>query len=121
MNRLEFKKSDPKIAWLVKLCYPGYRGRRTVKVEARETYRVADYWSEGSRNYAEFVHLPTRRVVRLDSLDYEQQAQSNLFNLTMGTVRLTPEVVAVENVIFCGKDMGVRIYVHPSAFNEFVE
>ena len=36
--RLEFKKSDPKVAWLIKLCYPGYRGRRTVKVESRKVY-----------------------------------------------------------------------------------
>ena len=119
MKRLEFRKSDPKVARLLQLCYPHYRGRRSIKVEARETYRVRDFWDGGSRDYAEFVHLPTHRNVRLDSLDYEHQTAANPFNLPIGSLKLTPEIAVVENVIFQGKDMGIRIYVHPDRFAEF--
>ncbi len=118
MKQLEFKKSDSKVAWLVSL-YPDYRGRRKVRVEARASYFVHDYWDGGSRSYAAFVSLSTRRCVSLDSLKYEHQTNGNHFNLPIGKVELEPGVAVVENVIFCGKDLGIRIYVHPSDFSKF--
>lgn len=30
------------------------------------------------------------------------------------TVELSPEVLIVEHSIFCGKDSGITVYVHPS-------
>lgn len=119
MKKYEFKKSDPKVAHLVRLCYPNYKGRRTVKVESRERYFVHDYWDGGSRSYASFVHLPTRRTVSLNSLQYEHQTNGNHFNLPIGQLSLTPEIAVVENSIFRGKDMGVRVYVHPEAIGKF--
>ena len=119
--RLEFKKSDPKIAWLVKLCYPGYRGRRTVKVEGRSSYFIHDYWDSGSRSYASFVHMPTRRRVSLDSLKYEHQTNGNCFSLPIGKIELESGIAIVENVIFCGKDLGIRIYMHPDDYQQFIK
>lgn len=121
MNLLEFKKSDPKVAYLVRLCYPNYRGRRKVRVESRKVYRIHDYWDGGSRSYASFVHLPTRRRVNLDSLQYEHQSYCNHFNLPIGRVNLSLEIAVVENVIFMGKDLGIRIYMHPGIFDVFAQ
>ncbi|KKL66271.1 hypothetical protein LCGC14_2146660 [marine sediment metagenome] len=115
---IEFKKNDPQVSNLVRLCYPSYKGRRTIKVDKRETYRLRDYWDGGSRYHAEFVHLPTNRLVQLEQLDYEHQKASNPFNLSIGKIKLTPDIAVVENVIFCGKDLGVRVYVHPDTFAE---
>jgi len=119
MQNLEFKKTDPRVAGIVRLCYPNWKGRRKVKVSAKQRYRVSDYWDGGSRDYVEFVHLPTRRVVRLEQLDYEHQTNGNPFNQALGYVNLTPEIAAVENVIFQGKDLGVRIHLHPDAYKEW--
>ena len=119
MNRLEFKKNDPKVERLVRLCYPSYKGRRTVKVEARQTYRVSDYWDGGSRDYVEFFHLPTSRVVRQEQVEFEKQERGNPYGSNMGTVKLTPEIAVVENCIFRGKDMGIRIYVCLESLEQF--
>lgn len=119
MKILSFKKSDPKVEWMVRLCYPSYKGRRPVKVEARQSYRVTDYWDGGSRDYVEFVDLKTRRRLSQDQLSFEKQTQGNPFNLNIGTVQLSPGVAAVEQCIFCGKNLGIRIYVHPDSFGDF--
>ena len=119
--RLEFKKSDPKVAWLVKLCYPGYRGRRTVKVERRPSYFVHDYWDGGSRSYASFVNLSRRYKVSIGEVKYEHQTNGNHFNLPIGKVELEPGVAVIENVIFQGKDLGIRIYVHHDDYQQFIK
>jgi hypothetical protein len=116
---MEFKKSDPEVTRLVTQCYPGYRGRRKVKVEAKTTYRVHDYWDGGSRTYATFVNLSTYRRVDLETLPYEHQLRGNPFNLPIGTLTMEPGTAVVENVIFRGKDLGIRIYVHPDDLNKF--
>lgn len=113
---MEFKKSDPKVAHLVRLCYPSYKGRRKVKVSAKQRYRVRDFWDGGSRDYVEFVHLPTMSLRSLAEIDFEGQDKANPFDLDMGYANLTPDIVAVENTIFCGKDLGIRIYLHPDAY-----
>jgi len=119
MQTLEFKKSDPKVAGLVQKCYPSWKGRRKVKVSTKERYRVSDYWDGGSRDYYEFVHLPSGRLLQLEQVEYEHQENGNPYNQTLGYVRLTPEVAVVENCIFQGKDLGVRIYVHPDSLERF--
>lgn len=118
---MQFKKSDPKVSDIVKSAYPGYRGRRPVRVQSREKYRVSDYWSEGSRTYARFLHLPTRRFIKAEQMGFEQQEQNNPFSLMIGDVKLTPETAVVEQSIFCGKNMGIRIYLHPDTYAEWEE
>jgi hypothetical protein len=115
MNYDEYKKSDPKVAHIIQATYPNYKGRRKVRVQKRESYHVTDYWDGGSRNYVQFFNVRTGQNVAIESVDYEQQEQSNPFGLRLGTVRLSSDVVAVENTIFCGKNLGIRIYVHPDA------
>jgi hypothetical protein len=115
---MEFKKSDPTVASLVRLCYPEYRGRRKVKVFSKQRYRVHDFWDGGSRDYVEFVHLPTGSLLSLAEIDFEGQDKANPFALDMGYANLTPDVAAVENTIFCGKDLGIRIYLHPNIYTK---
>ena len=116
---MEFKKSDPKVAGLIAMCYPGGRWRRPVKVESKTIYGVHDYWDGGSRTYATFVHLPTRRKVDLETIQYEHQSNGNPFNLPIGKLKMEPGIAVIENVIFRGKDLGVRIYVHPDDLSKF--
>lgn len=116
---LEFKKSDPQVASIVKSAYPDYRGRRPIKVIGREQYLVLDYWSEGSRTYARFYHIPTRRFIQASQMGFEQQKQGNPFNLMIGHVKLSPETAVIENSIFRGKCSGVRIILHPDTYAEW--
>ena len=82
MNQIGIKKSDPRVARFVKLCFPADRTRRAVKVSARETCYVRDYWDGGSRDYTEFVHIPTMSRRSLDSLDFEKQTNGNPYKTT---------------------------------------
>jgi len=113
---MEFSKNDPKVARLVTMCYPSYKGRRKVKVSAKQRCRVNDYWDGGSRDYVEFVHLPTNRILSLDQVEYEKQERGNPFNQNLGYVTLTPDIAAVEHSIFCGKPGGIRIALHPDTY-----
>lgn len=113
---MQFKKSDSRVSDIVRAAYPSYRGRRPVRVEKRSKYRVADYWSEGSRTYAQFMHLPTRRLLQPEQMGYEHQTQNNPFNQRIGYVTLTPDTAVVEESIFRSKSMGIRIYLHPDTY-----
>lgn len=119
MREIEFKKTDARVAGIIKNSFPGYKGRRPVRVAPRETYSVHDYWDGGSRDYTQFVHLDSLRSVQLDSLQFEKQTMGNPYNAKMGKLTMTPAVAVVVNAIFRGKDMGIRIYVHPEVYNEW--
>lgn len=100
---------------IVQAAFPGEVSRRTVKVDVTAgEYQVSDYWSEGSRNIAVFVELATMRSIPATSLPSEvRQKKNNPHNLAIGRVQVTPGIVVVENIIYCGKNMGFRIHIHP--------
>ena len=109
---IEVKFSE--IKSLMISAFPNAKSRRTVKIEFKETYQVSDYWDGGSRNYCMFVDMLTGNV--LSSADIPQnmrQAMSNPFNLPIAKVLLAPHIAVIENTIFCGKDLGYRVYLHP--------
>jgi hypothetical protein len=110
----EMSFSDPRIKRLVQAAYPGARSRRTVKLESRTTYEVRDYWDGGSRDECRFVDLSNMAMKHSESVPREKRQQAgNPFGLAIYEVNLAPGFVVVEHVIFCGKDMGYRVYYHP--------
>lgn len=109
--RQEIPFSDARVKRIVQAAFPNARSRRTVKLEARNQYQVSDYWSEGSRNECRFVRLSDMSAMHSESVPREQrQQQANPFGLAIYQVNLTPGFVVVEHCIFCGKDLGYRIY-----------
>lgn len=98
---------------IVQSGFPGASSRRSVKVETTEHYHVHDYWDGGSRYEARFVNLdPIRALSRA-----EVQAGPNTpnpYGLADYQVEMLPTYCVVEHCIFQGKDLGYRIYLHPS-------
>jgi hypothetical protein len=115
MEQVELEKSDPRIAQYVK----GYKGRKSVKVRSVKSYNVMDYWSDGSREYARFVNLNTGMDLLPEQAGFVMQEHSNPFRQMMGEVILKPGIAVVVNSIFCGKNMGYRLYVCESDFARF--
>ena len=110
MDRIEVKFSE--VSHLIRRVFPNAKSRRTVKIEKRNRYNVADYWSEGSRNYCGFLDLETLQVKSSHDVPMEQRQQfANPFGLAIYEVTLAPGFAIIENVIFRGKDLGYRIYV----------
>lgn len=90
--------------------FPDYRGRKFA-IEVREyPLNCASYWDGGSRSYFRFVRLADNAVSQ------EVPAQSALDRPIAGadSVTLPDGIVCVEHVIFCGKDLGLRIHVNPA-------
>ena len=121
MEALEFNRNDSRVARIVSAAYPEYKGRRSIKVSACLTYYVSDYWSEGSRSYCCVLSLAGDCLcrVRLEDVGFVKQVNGNWLNLPLGELTMRPDFIVVENVIFSGKDLGVRIYCHPETIKMF--
>lgn len=104
-NRIKLTKSTPGIKELLAITFPEYKGRK-FELIIRDKYQMADYWSEGSRRYARVINLQNAKV-----------ADNKFANSHPG---FTPEchaefdipegVAVVEHNIFCGHDLGIKIY-----------
>jgi len=90
--------------------FPNYRGRKFV-VGVRESVTLeANYWSGGTRYEYCGVDLLTGAVLPPDCGEY-----GNPFvNPEVPTVTLEPQRAIVCHKIFCGKDLGLTIYLHPA-------
>jgi len=90
--------------------FPEYRGRK-VKLEVQSyPLNCASYWSGGSRSYFRFVRLSDGAVSR------QMPAQSAFDKPVSGidSVELPEGIACIEHIIFCGKDLGLRIHVNPA-------
>jgi hypothetical protein len=111
---VELKLKDPRITKFVR--HFSTRSRKPVRVKASQSYYVTDYWDGGSRAYSCFVDTNTGLSLSDSEVGFELQLQSNPFKQRIGDVVLKPGVAVVENTIFCGKDLGLRIYLCPEDY-----
>ena len=93
---------------LVRTAFPGAKSRRTVKIDQRAKYHVNDYWGGGSRDECRFIKLATMQVI--SAQEVPSLTEGHVYSLAMGEVELSPGFIVVEHCIFCGKDLGYRIY-----------
>jgi len=114
-KHMEFKKTDPRVAKFVYL-FREYRGRKPVRIREAKSYHVSDYWSEGSRTYCFFVDATTGEYLPTDRVGFTPQTAANPFGLRTGSFTMKPGIAVVENVIFCGKDLGIRVVLHPDDY-----
>jgi len=105
----QFKVRKAQVKPLVEASFPKYRGR-TFKVEFTETVTFWDTnWSGGSRNSYRAVRMTDGAV---SSLPRNFAPWSN--PVEGKEVEIPEDVVVVCHTIFCGKDLGLRFYAHPS-------
>jgi hypothetical protein len=99
----------PEAIALAKRAYPEYNGR-TFRIEvAPHPINVKSYWDGGSRSYFKFIRLDGSA----DTLDVPTQSAFDAQIKNADAVPLVPGLACVEHTIFCGKDTGIRIYLHP--------
>lgn len=105
--------SHPVVRRIVCAGFPGAKSRREVKIECHDKMRISDYWDGGSRDYSAFVRLSDMSSLSSEAIPREARQQvANPFHLPIADVIITPNVCIVEHTIFCGKDMGYRIYMN---------
>jgi len=90
----------------------GYSGRKFCAIVCERVTIPADagLWSGGTRSSFNAVSLLDGRSVPFPGQDSAPWNQSRRDQ----EVNLVPGVVIVESSMFCGKDMGLRFYVHPA-------
>ena len=101
--KLTSKEASP----VVKLVFPNYTGRK-FKVEFTDKVTFYDTnWGGGTKNsYA---------AIKSDGTVGNLYAPAPWANPVEGkTVDLPVDILLVEHSIFCGKDMGITIYAHPT-------
>lgn len=88
-----------------------YTGNK-FKIEVCETMTIpmdAGLWSGGSRNSYHGVDMVTGQTWPV-AFEHTSPWNSERKNIE---VKLAPGKAVVEHSMFCGKDMGLRIYLHP--------
>lgn len=102
--------NHPDVIALARRAYPDYNGRKYgIEVTEKINVRNTSYWDGGSRSYFKFIKLDgtdsTVTVPPQSAFDPQIQGAD--------AVPLQPGLACAEHIIFCGKDMGIRIHVHP--------
>ena len=105
-----FVELDDPTVDIMKLAFPDYKGRKFEVVEATTVSLGGAYWSGGSRNTWKAVQLgPEVKVVEASAMI------QNPFRVPQAPVlEMVSGVAIVRHCIFQGKDLGLKLYLHPS-------
>jgi hypothetical protein len=109
MMMTEMRVRKAQVRPIVEATFPTYRGR-TFRVEFVETVTFRNTnWSGGTRSFYQAVRMTDGESVEL------ARGFTPWANPVEGrSVDLPEDIVVVEHVIFCGKDLGLRFLAHPS-------
>jgi hypothetical protein len=95
--------------WMI-AAFPNYKGK-TFAVEVTEKVELCDdSWEGGSKTTYMGVNMVTYQAAP------QPKEYGNPFTNPQGgvpTVSLLPNMAIVAHSIFCGKDMGLKAYIHP--------
>lgn len=106
METFYIDKPDKTISKIVNATFPSYRGRK-FKLSTNIPSKLNSYWSGGSKDEFVFYELSTGKILNVNSNHplFETKNPRDLGKLPNG-------LVIVKHSIFCGKDMGITIYVN---------
>ena len=110
-TRIPASRKDDSIRQIIDATFPSYRGRKIVVVASEHPVDVTSYWSGGSRSYFAAIDMRTMRTLAVP------QNGTPFDGGPISPDGVTPPIgfAIVEHVIFMGKDLGIRIHVHPSS------
>ena len=93
---------NPHVARILAATFPDYSGRRIELRLWTGPRRLENYWSGGTRSYWTMIDVAGRSGRPTNDNPFHDDAHAE-FDLPAGWL-------AVEHCIFCGKDLGIRIY-----------
>jgi len=97
------------LRWLTAVAFP-LNTKRTTTVEFTDTVSFFNtFWDGGSKNTYKCVRLLDGQTAELEtgSSPYSAIAEGK-------TMKMEPGIAVVEETIFCGTVMGLRVYLHPA-------
>jgi hypothetical protein len=104
--RIQMKTNDPHVKELARAAFPDYTGRK-FGVEPFRARRLDSYWSGGSRSYFVLINIATKRHLEIPQNGSGFDAGALMLSV------LPPGAALVEECIFCGRHLGLRVYLNP--------
>lgn len=107
LDPIKVKAKSP-AGMLMKLAFPDYNGRKFKVYAKNGKMNLNSYWDGGSRNYFKILRLEDGSLMDVpqNGTIFDKMNFSNTSYPAVG-------YAVVEHTIFCGKDLGLRLYVHP--------
>lgn len=116
MRSYQVRKKDVKS--IVNATFPGYRGRKIRLVGIEEVILSNINWEGGSRSQYRACTLDGEPTGDMDAFNAMAPWSHNAEN---ARVSIPAGYAVVEHVQFCGKDLGLRIHVHPNSLRPLLE
>lgn len=104
-------KSDPGIKAILRATHPDYTGRTIKVAPTTRPIDVTSYWDGGTRSYYAAVDLRTMRTLHVPQNGTPYDGGP----IRPDGVEVPVGFAIVEHAYFCGKDLGIRIHVHPDS------
>ena len=98
------------IAELVKATYPDYTGCK-FQIQTAAKYHLSNYWDGGTKNFAKFAKYENGWKV----LDAPETTKNPFNGIAHATMDIPKNGLVVEHSIFCGKDLGITVYLNPES------
>lgn len=98
---------------IINATFPDYRGpKATVRVQATAEYTASDLlWQDGSK-----TEVKALRAITIEGTDCTYIAHLQAVELRTAHSGVVPrDMILVEHVTFCGKDLGIRCVVSPDS------
>lgn len=106
----------PEVRRIASLAFPAYTGRKFKVDTLTGPKRLDSCWSGGSRDYYVVIDLETGQSVPIPENGTPFSNGGQIF--TVDNLP-RPNIAIVQHTIFCGKDLGITIYVSPENLNRF--
>lgn len=107
-----FKVSAKEVQWLTRSAFPTRKREVRIVVTEHVTFH-GTFWDGGSKNEFVAIKLASGNTATLEvgSSPWTAIAEGK-------TVELQPGFAIVEHSVFCGKEMPLTVYLHPSNITE---
>jgi hypothetical protein len=108
-RRIPMKSNLPEVKELCKAAFPNYRGRKFSVEPFNRPMRLDSCWEGGSRSFYVLLNMATKQQVPVPENGTPYSNGGRILQCS----ELPMNVALVEHCIFCGHDIGCRVYVRP--------
>lgn len=111
-QRIKVRKAEVKE--IIKATFPNYRGRKfVVEFAERVTFHNLN-WSGGTRNVYKGIASNGKTVAMAVQAPWAEPREG-------ATIDVPVDVLVVKHTEYCGTDLGITIYAHPSNASKWLE
>lgn len=113
MNAIYTKDSE--VRRIASLAFPNYSGHK-FKLSASPPSRLDSCWGGGSRDFYVLIDLASGNSIPIPENGTPFSNGGQIFTLSA----LPQNIALVQHTIFCGKDLGITVYVNADNLNKYL-